>query len=60
MSMWTLFSMGGAALGSLIAGAMAREWNASLTVLIFAAACILGALLAGAHKPRPRLAESTD
>lgn len=60
MSLWTLFSMGGAALGSLLAGAMAREWNASFTVLSFAAACVVGALLAGAHKPSARLAEHHD
>jgi MFS family permease len=60
MSLWTLFSMGGAALGALVGGAMANEWNASMTILTFAAACIVLALLAGAHKPTPRLAESTD
>lgn len=51
MSLWTLFSMGGAAVGSLIAGAMASGWDASHTLLTFAAACVFLALLAGAHKP---------
>lgn len=60
MSLWTLFTMGGAAVGSLVAGAMARGWSASLTVLSFAAACILGVVLAGAHKPGRQLAENTD
>jgi MFS family permease len=51
MSLWTLFSMGGAAVGSLVAGAMASGWDASHTLLTFAAACVLLVLLAGAHKP---------
>lgn len=60
MSLWTLFTMGGAALGSLAAGAMAYAWNASLTVLSFAGGCILFAVLAGAHKPSPKITESPD
>lgn len=54
MSLWTLFSMGGASIGALIAGALARGWDASHTLLAFAGACILLALLAGAHKPGAR------
>jgi MFS family permease len=51
MSLWTLFSMGGASVGSLIAGAMARVWNASHMLIAFSVVCLLLALLAGAHKP---------
>ncbi|MBT8098452.1 MAG: MFS transporter [Gammaproteobacteria bacterium] len=45
MSLWSLLSMGGAALGSLVAGAVSREFNASISASSFGAACLLGVVV---------------
>jgi MFS family permease len=47
MSLWTLVIMGGPAIGSVVAGALAGNIGATYTSFAFAAACLLLVLLLG-------------
>ena len=51
MSLWTLLIMGGPAVGSVVAGAMAGSIGPSATSLWFAASCILLVLAVGMKRP---------
>lgn len=39
LSLWTLLSLGGPAIGSIVAGAMARHWSPAFTAFVFAIGC---------------------
>jgi len=56
MSLWTLVIMGGPAIGSVVAGAMARDIGASYTSYSFAVSCLLLILLVGIKQPKPAIA----
>lgn len=51
MSLWTFVIMGGPAIGSIIAGALAEDVGATLTSYIFAGACLLLTLWVGLKRP---------
>jgi MFS family permease len=53
MSLWTLTIMGGPAIGSVVAGALAGNIGSAYTSLTFAAACLLLVLVVGIRKPMP-------
>ena len=57
MSLWTLVIMGGPALGSVVAGALAGSIGSSYTSLMFAAACFLLVMFVGIRKPAPHAAK---
>jgi MFS family permease len=52
MSLWTLTLIGGPAVGSVVAGALAGKIGSTYTALAFAAACIALIALVGVGKPR--------
>ena len=51
MSLWTLTIMGGPAVGSVVAGALAGDIGPAYTSFIFAAACLGLVALVGIRKP---------
>ncbi len=53
MSLWTLVIMGGPAIGSVVAGAMAGDIGATYTSYSFAISCLLLILLVGIRRPKP-------
>ncbi len=53
MSLWTLVIMGGPAIGSVVAGALAGDIGATYTSYSFAIACLLLILLVGIKQPNP-------
>jgi MFS family permease len=53
MSLWTLTIMGGPAIGSVVAGAMAGDIGSSYTSFVFAAICLALIALVGIRKPAP-------
>jgi MFS family permease len=52
MSLWTLVIMGGPAIGSVVAGAMATDIGATYTSYSFAVSCLLLTLFVGIKQPR--------
>jgi MFS family permease len=52
MSLWTLVIMGGPAIGSVVAGAMAGDIGATYTSFSFAISCLLMILLVGIKQPQ--------
>lgn len=58
MSLWTLVIMGGPAIGSVVAGAMAGDIGATYTSYSFAISCLLLILLVGIKNRNPSVAES--
>ncbi len=55
MSLWTLVIMGGPALGSIVAGALAGSIGSSYTALAFAGVCFLLVMYVGIRKPDPHV-----
>lgn len=53
MSLWTLVIMGGPALGSVVAGALAGDIGSTYTSLAFAGCCLLLIAFVGIRKPDP-------
>ncbi len=53
MSLWTFVIMGGPAIGSIVAGALAEDFGATFTSYAFAAMCIVLTLLVGLKRPKP-------
>jgi len=53
MSLWSLINMGGPALGSVAAGAMAGSIGSEYTSFAFAMACLALILIVGIKKPNP-------
>ena len=51
MSLWTLTIMGGPAVGSVVAGALAGDIGSTYTSYVFAAACLVLVSLVGIRKP---------
>ena len=51
MSLWTLTIMGGPAVGSVVAGALAGDIGSTYTSFVFAAACLGLVALVGIRKP---------
>jgi MFS family permease len=51
MSLWTLVIIGGPAIGSIVAGALASELGSTYTLLLFAAASLLLTALVGLRWP---------
>jgi MFS family permease len=51
MSLWTLVIMGGPAIGSVVAGALAGNIGATYTSYAFAASCLLLILIVGLKRP---------
>jgi len=58
MSLWTLVIMGGPALGSVVAGALAGSLGSAYTSLAFAGVCFLLVMYVGIKKPQPHVARS--
>jgi MFS family permease len=54
MSLWTLVIMGGPAIGSVVAGAIAEDIGARLMSYIFSGACLLLTLWVGLKRPTGR------
>jgi len=52
MSLWTFVIMGGPAVGSIVAGAIAEDFGATLTSYAFASMCIVLTLLVGLKRPK--------
>ena len=52
MSLWTLVIMGGPAIGSVVAGALATDIGATYTSYSFAISCLLMILLVGIKRPQ--------
>ncbi|MGI9204604.1 MAG: MFS transporter [Woeseiaceae bacterium] len=53
MSLWTLVIMGGPAVGSVVAGALAGDIGATYTSYAFAATCFFLILVVGLKRPNP-------
>ena len=53
MSLWTLVIMGGPAIGSVVAGALAGDIGATYTSYAFAASTLLLVLLVGIRRANP-------
>jgi len=51
MSLWTLVIMGGPAIGSVVAGALAGDVGATYTSFAFASSCLLLILVVGIKRP---------
>ena len=51
MSLWTLVIMGGPAIGSVVAGALAGDIGATYTSFAFASSCLLLILVVGIKRP---------
>ncbi len=60
MSLWTLAIIGGPALGSVVAGALAERFGASSTSLGFGVACLCLVLAVGLRKPDPETVREDD
>jgi MFS family permease len=54
MSLWTITIVGGPAVGSVVAGALAGPLGATQTSLGFAAACLVLILVVGLKRPNPQ------
>ncbi len=53
MSLWTLIIMGGPAVGSVVAGALAGDIGPTYTLYAFAATCFILILVVGLKRPNP-------
>jgi len=53
MSLWTLTIIGGPAIGSIVAGALAGRAGATVTSATFAVACLLLIAIVGIRRPQP-------
>lgn len=60
MSLWTLTLVGGPAVGSVVAGALAGEFGSTWTALGFAAACAGLIALVGIGRPMPPATAESD
>ena len=59
LSLWTLTIMGGPAVGSVVAGALAGDIGATYTSFVFAAACLALIAVVGIRKPAgPTMSEN--
>lgn len=54
MSLWTLVIMGGPAVGSVVAGALAGDIGSTYTSFAFATSCLLLILIVGIKKAKPQ------
>ena len=54
MSLWTLMIMGGPAIGSVVAGALAGDIGSTYTSFAFAISCLLLILIVGIKRPKQK------
>ena len=60
MSLWTLVIIGGPAIGSIVAGALASDLGSTYTLLLFSGTSLLLTALVAIHRPTGRTANRRD
>jgi MFS family permease len=60
MSLWTLVIIGGPAVGSIVAGALASNLGSTYTLLLFAILSLLSTALVAIHRPAGRAAHDQE
>ena len=60
MSLWTLVIIGGPAIGSIVAGALASELGSTYTLLLFSGFCLLSTALVAVRLPAGKAAHDQD
>jgi hypothetical protein len=60
MSLWTLVIIGGPAIGSIVAGALASDLGPTYTLLLFSGISILLTALVAIRRPASRVTNDQD
>ena len=60
MSLWTLVIIGGPAIGSIVAGALASNLGSTYTLLLFAALSLMSTAIVAIHRPAGKAAQNQE